>query len=284
MLLWRNLIRYGARVFSAASCCCSGRRGLPRRVGGWHASSPVLLAHNGAPHAEHSPRSHPCQILGGVILVVAGARIEVTVGIIALAVAYVLLRAVGKLAGSIATVVVDPALSRDAAPHVLSPGILGVAFALNMARALGTDAIVLLSRRARHDRCATAGGGCTTGGARVRRLAALALAGASVLWVRRAGSIDPIGSAGTALALGFTLLGAWVTGDTARRLRLPRLSGYLLFGVLASVLANVITSDGAHSSRHRYRDDTHASSRPHLERRASRPAAPAIVGYGELRC
>ena len=76
----------------------------------------------------------------------------------------------------------------------------------------------------------------------MRRLAALALAGAAVLWVRHAGPGDPIGSAGTALALGFTLLGAWVTGDTARRLRLPRLTGYLLFGVLVGpYLANVIT-------------------------------------------
>jgi hypothetical protein len=85
---------------------------------------------------------HP---LVALILLVAGARTEITAGIMALAVAYVLLRAVGKLAGSIATVVIDPALSRDAAPHVLSPGILGVAFALNMTRARGDEAIVLLS-------------------------------------------------------------------------------------------------------------------------------------------
>ena len=85
---------------------------------------------------------HP---LIALILLVAGARTEITSGVVALAVAYVLLRAVGKLAGSIATVVIDPALSRHAAPHVLSPGILGVAFALNMTRALGDDAIVLLS-------------------------------------------------------------------------------------------------------------------------------------------
>lgn len=85
---------------------------------------------------------HP---LVALILLVAGARTDMTAGVIALAVAYVLLRAVGKLAGSIATVVIDPALSRDAAPHVLSPGILGVAFALNMTRALGDNAIVLLS-------------------------------------------------------------------------------------------------------------------------------------------
>lgn len=85
---------------------------------------------------------HP---LAALILLVAGARTEITSGIVAVAVAYVLLRAVGKLAGSIATVVIDPALSRDAAPHVLSPGILGVAFALNMTRALGDNATALLS-------------------------------------------------------------------------------------------------------------------------------------------
>ena len=76
----------------------------------------------------------------------------------------------------------------------------------------------------------------------MRRLAALALAAAAVLWVRRAGAADPVGSAGTALALGFTLLGAWIMGDAARRIRLPRLTGYLLFGVLVGpYLANVIT-------------------------------------------
>ncbi len=76
----------------------------------------------------------------------------------------------------------------------------------------------------------------------MRRLAALALAVAAVLWVRRAGATDPIGSAGTALALGFTLLGAWIIGDAARRVRLPRLTGYLLFGVLVGpYLGNVIT-------------------------------------------
>ena len=76
----------------------------------------------------------------------------------------------------------------------------------------------------------------------MRRLAALALAAAAVLWVRRAGAADPVGSAGTALAIGFTLLGAWITGDAARRIRLPRLSGYLLFGVVVGpYLANVIT-------------------------------------------
>jgi trehalose 6-phosphate synthase len=76
----------------------------------------------------------------------------------------------------------------------------------------------------------------------VKRVAAVALAAAAVLWARRAGTSDPVGSAGTALALGFTLLGAWITGDAVRRIRLPRLTGFLLFGVvIGPYLGNVIT-------------------------------------------
>jgi trehalose-6-phosphate synthase len=80
----------------------------------------------------------------------------------------------------------------------------------------------------------------------VRRLAALLLAIGAVLWVRRLGPADAAGAGGTALALGFTLLGAWIAGDVIRRLHVPRLSGYLLFGVLAGpYLGNVITESMA---------------------------------------
>ena len=43
---------------------------------------------------------------------------------------------------------------------------------------------------------------------------------------------SPTGTAGAALAIGFTLLGAWIFGDVLRRFRLPRLTGYILFGIL----------------------------------------------------
>ena len=75
----------------------------------------------------------------------------------------------------------------------------------------------------------------------MNRAVALGLAVVAVLWVRGIGAAGPIGSGGTALALGFTLLGAWVTADLLRRFNLPRLTGYLLFGLLVGpYLGNVI--------------------------------------------
>ncbi len=66
----------------------------------------------------------------------------------------------------------------------------------------------------------------------MKQLAALGLAVVVVLWVRAIGGPVASGTAGAALAVGFTLLGAWIAGDVLRRFRLPRLTGYLLFGVL----------------------------------------------------
>jgi trehalose-6-phosphate synthase/Kef-type K+ transport system membrane component KefB len=80
----------------------------------------------------------------------------------------------------------------------------------------------------------------------VRRVAALALAVLAVVWVRALGATVDVGTAGTALALGFTLLGAWIAGDVFRRFNLPRVSGYLVFGVLAGpYLGNVINASMA---------------------------------------
>jgi trehalose 6-phosphate synthase len=77
----------------------------------------------------------------------------------------------------------------------------------------------------------------------MRAILALALAAAAVGWTHALGerAITPAG--GIALSVGFTLLGAWVTGDIVRRFRVPRLTGYLLFGVLAGpYVGNVITT------------------------------------------
>ena len=46
-----------------------------------------------------------------------------------------------------------------------------------------------------------------------------------------------------ALALGFSLIAASLLGEVATRLRLPRLSGYLIFGLLCGpYLLNLITA------------------------------------------
>ena len=74
------------------------------------------------------------------------------------------------------------------------------------------------------------------------RLVALALAVAAMVSVRELGVRTTADSAATALALGFALLGASVTGDALRRFHLPRVTGYLLFGIIVGPsLGNLIT-------------------------------------------
>ncbi|OFW07454.1 MAG: hypothetical protein A3I61_19605 [Acidobacteria bacterium RIFCSPLOWO2_02_FULL_68_18] len=76
----------------------------------------------------------------------------------------------------------------------------------------------------------------------MRRLLALALAIGAMVWVRRLGIQATAGSAAAALALGFALMGASVMGDALRRFKAPRLTGYLLFGVIVGpYLGNLIT-------------------------------------------
>jgi trehalose-6-phosphate synthase/Kef-type K+ transport system membrane component KefB len=78
------------------------------------------------------------------------------------------------------------------------------------------------------------------------RLIAVALVGGAMIVIRQFAPAESGGARGTALALGFTLIVALVTGEFLRRFRLPRLTGYLLFGLLIGpYLGNVITEDMA---------------------------------------
>jgi trehalose-6-phosphate synthase/Kef-type K+ transport system membrane component KefB len=80
----------------------------------------------------------------------------------------------------------------------------------------------------------------------VIRGAALVLIVLAILWARQLVASSAVASAGTALVLGFTLVGAWLTGDVLRRFHLPRLTGYLVFGVeVGPYLGNVITASMA---------------------------------------
>ena len=77
----------------------------------------------------------------------------------------------------------------------------------------------------------------------MRRLLALTLAIGAMIAVREIGQESTPASAATPLALGFALMGALIAGDALRRFHLPRLTGYLLFGVVVGpYLSNLITS------------------------------------------
>ena len=86
---------------------------------------------------------HPLLLL---VLLVAGARTDPSVASFGLAAAYVLFRVLGKLTGGMAARrAAGPRVPRDLGLHLLSPGVFGVAFALNAARATGADASLLLT-------------------------------------------------------------------------------------------------------------------------------------------
>jgi trehalose-6-phosphate synthase/Kef-type K+ transport system membrane component KefB len=76
----------------------------------------------------------------------------------------------------------------------------------------------------------------------MRRILALAIAVGAMAAVREMGLQTTTGAAAVTLALGFALMGASLTGDVLRRFQLPRLTGYLLFGVIVGpYVGNLIT-------------------------------------------
>jgi trehalose-6-phosphate synthase/Kef-type K+ transport system membrane component KefB len=78
------------------------------------------------------------------------------------------------------------------------------------------------------------------------RIAALLLAIAVMVSVRELSPVPTSGAAVTALALGFALMGASIAGDVLRRFELPRVSGYLLFGIVVGpYVGNLITQSMA---------------------------------------
>jgi hypothetical protein len=150
---WLLLARTGSdteqRVFSVAMLLLLGGvadyLSLSALMAGLVAGAFWHVAGGTARESIRRDLAHVHHPLVALILVVAGARTEFTAGILGLAAAYVVLRAVGKLTGSIAATIIDPATSPDVAPLLLSPGILGIAFALNAMRAVGPDMAVVLS-------------------------------------------------------------------------------------------------------------------------------------------
>ena len=81
-----------------------------------------------------------------LVLLVAGARAELSFSTVALGAAYVILRAAGQLAAGTLTrrvvgVIVPPGLGL----HLLRPGVFGVVFALNAVGVVGADSQMLLA-------------------------------------------------------------------------------------------------------------------------------------------
>jgi hypothetical protein len=86
---------------------------------------------------------HPLLVL---VLLVAGARADLSSSTLALGVGYVVLRAAGQLvAGTIAIRVAGVNGLRDLGLHLLPPGVFGVGFALNAVSVVGADASMLLA-------------------------------------------------------------------------------------------------------------------------------------------
>ena len=86
---------------------------------------------------------HPLLVL---VLLVAGARADLSTASLALGAGYVVLRVVGLLAGgTVARHVAGVNAPRDLGLYVLPPGVFGVAFALNAVSVVGADASMLLA-------------------------------------------------------------------------------------------------------------------------------------------
>ena len=101
----------------------------------------------GAAVREHIRRdvTYVADSLLALLLVIAGAHADYSPAALTLAIAYTVLRASGKLAGAWMTRRLFPASTPPPARLLLAPGAFGVAFALNVVRALGDAFAVVLT-------------------------------------------------------------------------------------------------------------------------------------------
>jgi hypothetical protein len=86
---------------------------------------------------------HPLLVL---VLLVAGARADLSAAAFVLGAGYVVLRVAGQLAaGTVASRVVGVRAPRDLGRYLLPPGVFGVGFALNAVSVVGADSASLLA-------------------------------------------------------------------------------------------------------------------------------------------
>ena len=72
------------------------------------------------------------------------------------------------------------------------------------------------------------------------RLLALAIIITIAAFVTSAEPVGGVGLRGAGLAIGFTLIAASLIGELFEKIKLPRISGYLMFGVLCGPYAGAI--------------------------------------------
>jgi hypothetical protein len=96
---------------------------------------------------EHIRRdaAYVAHSLLALVLVMAGAHAVFSVPAFAIAIGYTVVRASGKLTGRWIADRVFPADTRPTAQLLITPGAFGVAFALNVVRAMGSDFEVVLT-------------------------------------------------------------------------------------------------------------------------------------------
>jgi len=101
----------------------------------------------GAAIREHLRRdvTYAADSLLALVLVLAGAHADYSPAALTIAIAYTVLRAAGKLAGAWLASRLFPASTPPPARLLLAPGAFGVAFALNVVRALGDEFAVVLT-------------------------------------------------------------------------------------------------------------------------------------------
>lgn len=94
-------------------------------------------------HRDIAYVQHPLVVL---LLLMAGARAEISGALLAFAAAYVLFRTTGKVVGAyLARGLARVTTPNDFPVRLISPGIFGIAFALNGVRALGPEVAAVLT-------------------------------------------------------------------------------------------------------------------------------------------
>ena len=150
LLLTRAPSETGERVFAVSALLLVGgvaaALSLSALLGGLIAG---LLWRYAGRHPRETIRrdvlfvQHPLLVL---VLLVAGARADLSFSTLALGAGYVVLRAAGQLAaGSTARRVAGLYGLRDLGLHLLPPGVFGVGFALNAVSIVGAEASMLLA-------------------------------------------------------------------------------------------------------------------------------------------